>query len=103
MIYEYKCDQCETSKDVVKSVKDYDTPETCEKCQNSMRKVFSISRPLVDSMEPEYYHSLGTVIKTKRQKREIMKAKGLIEVGNEKVNTVHQAMDNQRKTRLREY
>jgi putative FmdB family regulatory protein len=91
MIYQYKCDECGNDFDVIRSVKDYNIETFC-KCGVKARKVFSISRPIVDKTQPEYYPSLGTVVKSKYHKSEIMKKKGLIEVGNEKPSTVHREM-----------
>lgn len=103
MIYEYECEECNIKRDVIKPVREYNTPEKCFECGKGMRKLISISRPIVDSMQPEYYHSLGTVVKSKRHRRELMKARGLVEVGSEKPNTVHSSMDKQLASRKQKY
>lgn len=93
MIYEYKCDVCNVSFDVVKSVEHYNRPEDCT-CGERARKLISISRPIVDKTVPEYYPSLGQVVKSKAHRKEIMNQRGLEEVGNEKPETVHQESKN---------
>jgi hypothetical protein len=60
-----------------------------------MKQVYSLSRPIVDKMEAEYYPSLGTVVKSKKHRKELIKRNGLIEVGNEKPATVHSEMKRQ--------
>ncbi len=91
MIYEYHCDTCNLSFDVIKSAKYYNTTETCT-CGEVARKIFSISRPIIDKTQPEYNPGLGQVVKSKSHRKEIMKQRGLIEIGNEKPSTIHKEM-----------
>lgn len=91
MIYEYECDTCNIKFDVVKSVDLYNRTEHCT-CGKEARKLFNTSRPIVDRTQPEYYPSLGQVVKSKAHKKEIMARKGLVEVGNEKPSTIHKEM-----------
>jgi hypothetical protein len=92
MIYNYECDKCNVSFDVIKPVNLYNRPEPCT-CGEIARKTFSISRPIIDKTSNEYNPALGTVVKNKAHKQELMKQRGLIEVGNEKPETIHKEMN----------
>jgi hypothetical protein len=70
-------------------------PEKCADCGQLARRVFLTSRPIVDNTQPEYYHALGKWITSKSQRKEEMKKNGLIEVGNEKPETVHKEAQKQ--------
>jgi hypothetical protein len=95
MIYTYEC-ECGKKKEVVKDHTRYKETEVCE-CGGEMRKVFT---PLpFKCYQPMgvFNPGLGEVIHSEGQKKEIMKRKGLIEVGHEDVEknieTVDQRID----------
>jgi hypothetical protein len=102
MIYPYKCD-CGFYKEEIKPVSQHTSVISCTACPSTMYQVYSIAKPTVDKMEAEYYPSLGTVVKSKRHRAELMKAKGLIEVGNEKPQTVHKEMESQLRSNRKQY
>jgi putative FmdB family regulatory protein len=39
--YEYKCPECNSGKEVVRSFSDSDLPELCDKCNVAMNKVYN--------------------------------------------------------------
>jgi len=92
MIYPYECNACSATTEFIRPSSMHTHCESCE-CGSTMRQVYSISRPIVDPMEATYYPSLGTVVKSKRHRTELMKSRNLIEVGNEKPATIHKQMD----------
>lgn len=94
MIYAYKCDDCEHEFDVVKSVAQMDDPEKCEKCDHSATRQFIPNAGSIIGLgmkvEDSYYcPALGQVIHSKRQREELAKQRGMVEVGNEKPETLH--------------
>lgn len=89
MIYEYHCENCNASVDVIKPVAEYDKIENCEKCSNIMKRAFAPSRVHLynTSVQDSYFHpSLGQVVKNDSEAKKLAKAKGWIEVGNENVH-----------------
>lgn len=102
MIYPYQCDGCDTYIEQIKPVSQHTSVITCA-CGENMYQIYSIAKPIVDNMQAEYYPSLGTVVKSKQHRRELMKARGLVEVGNESVSKVHQEMDRQKQFRRKKY
>lgn len=86
MTYEYKCQKCETSFDVIKSVKDIDVKEFCPDCESPAERQF-VPRKLHLSgtkvQHAEFNPGLGCVVKNKYHKQEICKERGLVEVGSD--------------------
>lgn len=85
MIYEYSCDKCDKTVDVVKPMAESGTKEKCQDCGNVMSMVFSRKTLFIGTSvrDAEYYPSLGKVIKNDYARKEEIKKHGLIEVGNE--------------------
>lgn len=102
MIYEYECIKCQKRFDVVKSVKDIDVNEFCVRCGEPSERKFVPSRIHIfgASVEnAEYNHGLGQVVRNKKHRAEIAKQKGLIEIGNEKTESIHKELDQVRAKR----
>lgn len=91
MIYEYQCADCGHRFDVVKPVKDFDLKHSCSMCECEethvviSSKIYHIGAKVQDA---EFNHGLGCVVKSKNEREEIAKQKGLIEVGNESPDTL---------------
>lgn len=87
MIYEYSCEKCQKSVDVVKPLADYDRVEMCPTCSDTkMIRAFAPTRTHLygTKVEEAYFsHALGQVVKGDTHARQIAKQKGLIELGNE--------------------
>lgn len=86
MTYVYKCLSCGHRFDVIKSVKDINVAETCPVCgEFAERKFFPdrihLSKTAVT--HAEYNPGLGTVVKNARHKSDLLKEKGMVEVGND--------------------
>ncbi len=86
IVYAYKCESCGASFDIVKPVSQYDADENCQCGYLATRIPFPqkihLGRTAVES--PYFNHALGQVC-TDSEARKIAKERGLIEVGNEKV------------------
>lgn len=87
MIYEQECTSCGNKFEVVKPASEYDTIEIC-KCGAEAKRVpfprkIHLSNTAVQS--PYFNHALGQVC-TDNEARKIAKERGMIEVGNERVD-----------------
>lgn len=99
MIYAYECEHCDRRFDVIKSIEDYNREERCA-CGQVANKLFITNRPIIDHTQPEYYASLGQVVKNKHHRSELIKQKGLIEIGSENPNKMHDRADKERAKKL---
>jgi len=89
MIYEYHCERCDKNFDVHKHHDQHRRQEYCPQCKAIGIRRYRIARPIIDKTSAEYYPSLGTVVKSKSHRKELMKIHNLEEVGNETSDTIH--------------
>ncbi len=96
--YEYFCEKCDKNFEVIKSIHEYKSPENCKQCGNEATKVFSRQVHFIGTKieDAEFNPGLGCITKSKRHREELAKRKGLIELGNEKPETVHNHFDRAR-------
>lgn len=86
LTYVYDCPECGKHFEVTKSMKDYDRNENCPRCGE-----FAIREPFPQNVyvnkakvtHAEYNPGLGMVVKNEAHKKEILKQKNLIEIGND--------------------
>ena len=101
--YPYECKKCEESFDVIKSVSAIDDSELCVKCGDSnVERVIAhnaIDRSCV--FEPYFEPALGEIIRSKEQKRRVLKAKGCEEIGNESPEKMYQSFERERERRMK--
>lgn len=84
MIYEYECRKCEHVFQVVKSMKESDTNEFCDRCGSPGYFFFTPPHITGAKVEhAEYNYGLGAVVKNKRHRQELAKRKGVVEIGND--------------------
>lgn len=86
MTYEYTCEPCKLTFDVVKTVAEMERLEACPDCQAPAKRGFAprylfLSRTSVQ--HAEFNVGLGEVVKNRQHRDEIAKRKGLVEVGND--------------------
>lgn len=85
MIYPYRCQACKYEFDVVKSVKEIDNEERCEKCDSLADRY--ISRTYFygasDWNTAEFNPGLGCVTFGSKDRAKKAKERGLEEVGND--------------------
>lgn len=103
MVYPYYCEHCDLEFDVTKSMHESSREERCIHCGKVMTRVYL---PPVggrtDSSKVDYsgYNpAFGQHVKNKRHAQELAKRKGMVEIGNEKVETVHKHFDSERELR----
>lgn len=105
MTYQYVCEKCRHSFDVVKSHHDMERNENCDKCGEFAVREFVPQRVhLVGTRvtHAEYNPGLGCVVKSKAHLKDICKQKGVEEIGNEKPETIHKHFDSMREAKREE-
>tara|TARA_R110000796_G_scaffold251188_2_gene382031 strand:+ start:2089 stop:2421 length:333 start_codon:yes stop_codon:yes gene_type:complete len=100
--YPYQCQDCEKEFTSIKRVADIDNKETCPKCGNSKTKrQIALSNPEYSSAGQPYYEpALGCIIKGKGHRSRILKERGLEEIGNTSIDTMHKDLEVQREKRV---
>lgn len=105
MIYPYRCTKCKHEFDVIKSHKDIDRQETCDKCGETdairtIAKEQAFSKLAAgDWNTPHYNPALGKHFPSNSAARKEAKARGMEEIGNEPVEKIHKKYDNERKAK----
>lgn len=101
--YEYMCDDCEIITEIDKSMKLASRNEACGTCGRQGRRLYSSQITLAGTavQHAEYNPAFGKVIKNKRERDELAKKHGLIEVGNESVEKLHKHFDDARAAKLK--
>ena len=105
-IYDYKCKSCQDVFDVYKTIANADIIETCPHCQAECDKTHRIisghefygEKP----EEPFFSVPLGKWVKGKNDMRRQAKQRGLIEIGNENIETLNDRADRDQQKRDRE-
>jgi len=97
MIFEYLCEKCSLGKEVVKSASDHRSIELCDVCGEEMIRVFTPPHLMGVHFEPHFNHGLGEHVSTKRDYKELIKRKGLVEIGNENPESTSKYFDNIKK------
>lgn len=101
--YEYRCEPCNKQYDVTKLISEYSKSpgqDVCPDCGKIGYRIYSCNIEFTGTKieDAEYNVGLGTITKSKAHRDELAKRKGLIEVGNEKPDTIHKHFDVQRET-----
>ena len=99
--YAYLCAACSADFDVVKRMAELDRAEACPACSHEngprsrqmQRTNFSGAS---DWNTQTWNPGLGCYTKSNKHAAQIAKSKGMIEIGNEKPETVHAHFDRQR-------
>jgi hypothetical protein len=82
-IYKVGCDTCGDTRDIFRSLKEYDDLPMC--CGASMHRRVCAPAVIAD-IQPYRSMATGEFIEGRRQHRDHLKRHGLIEIGNEKVD-----------------
>ena len=101
--YEYFCEACSLGYEIIKSIKEYDGKDPCTACGKPARRVFSANIHFIGTKieDAEYNPGLGKITKSKKHRDELAKRMNLIEIGNEKTETIHKHFDNSREEKRR--
>lgn len=97
-LYEYFCEKCDIQYDIIKSIKEYKRDDQCPMCGNIGDRIFSKDITFLGTKieDAEFNVGLGTITKSKKHRDELAKRMNLVEIGNEKPDTVHKIFDNAR-------
>jgi putative FmdB family regulatory protein len=96
MIYVYHCNNCSHEFDVVKSVKEIDNQENCEKCGSVCERIIRFRGYFLgekDWDKAEYNPGLGCVTKNAKHRKQIAKERGLEEIGTTKIDDFKEQSD----------
>jgi putative FmdB family regulatory protein len=100
MTYQYHCNECGNTFDVIKHVAEIDIAEYCPKCKQIAVREFAPARThlMNTKVEEAYYNpGLGCVVQNKSHLKQICKDRHLEEVGSEKPEVLHKHFDTKRK------
>ena len=104
MIYPYKC-QCGTEFEVIKKMSEIENVEHCPDCKSVAVRTIGLSHfgavSAGDWNRQSFNPAFGQVVNSKAHQREILakfkgQGKEFIEVGNEKVESIHKHFEKQR-------
>jgi putative FmdB family regulatory protein len=96
-IYEYECSKCSGWFEVAKRIAEIDNPETCKCGGLGERRISRVNFNGASDWNNQTYHpGLGCYTRSDQHARQIAKARGLEEVGTEKLETIHKHFDRQR-------
>ena len=76
MIYEYSCEHCVKTFEVVKPLKNFTTTETCGQCGREAKKILS-TKQAAQGFEPYFDKIQGREFRTKGQLEKYCKEKNL--------------------------
>lgn len=96
--YDYACEKCDKDYEIIKSIKEYDGQDPCPECgivgsRKLSKNIFFTGTKIEDA---EYNPALGTITKSKKHRDELAKRMNLVEIGNEKPETIHNIFDKSR-------
>jgi putative FmdB family regulatory protein len=101
MRYPYRCSDCSFEFDVVKSLKDIDQVEHCEKCGAVANRFIARTHFYGARVEDaEFNPGLGCVVKNRKHRESIARDRGLVEVGNEDCEKTFQRFEQDRERRI---
>lgn len=87
MLYEFRCSSCVKSFDVVRPVSEYDAAAFCPDCGHEGTRVpFPRKLHLTGTkVQEKYFNPALGCVTTDSEAKQIAKERGMIEVGNERV------------------
>jgi len=94
--YPYECNKCRKEWDVYKPLADIDRKEVCLCCgsDDTIRRIALTNFFGADDWDKaEYNPAFGKVIRNRKHRDAEAKARGMIEIGNEKTEDIHKSAD----------
>jgi putative FmdB family regulatory protein len=104
-IYPYRCSKCEHGFEIWAKFSEIDSLEpACPECYNKCTPKERLISPKIHLNntkveDAEFCEAFGCVVKNKAHRKKIAKERGLVEVGNEKPETIHKHFEVERKER----
>lgn len=103
MIYPYQCTSCRHEFEVIKSVRDIESPENCPVCDIISIRTIARSQSFFGATDWDtrhYNHALGMVVRSNKEAQKIARERGLVEIGNENVDKIHRTFDTDREKKI---
>lgn len=103
-VYDYSCEKCDLDFEIFKSIKEHRKTEPCPQCGNEAPQDLSRCRPMHTgaSVKDAYKcPALGTIVKSDAHRKELARARGLEEIGNEKPDSLHKHFDQARENKIK--
>ena len=96
--YDFSCQQCDESYEIIKSIHEYDGKDRCPKCNEIGHRIYSSKVSFIGTKveDREFNVGLGKITKGKRHREELAKAMNIVGIGNEKTETIHNYFDRSR-------
>lgn len=104
MIYEYRCEKCDSTFDVIKPASEMTREEKCNGCESPAKRMFLPKKLYFCNTaveHAEFNPGLGCVVKNSKHRAEIAKQKGLVEIGNEKTEKIHKKIEKEREEKAK--
>ena len=104
IIYEWNCPKCEVKFETLQSIVEYNGETQCPTCGDiTKERIFSAKITILGSsvQNAEYNPAFGQVVKNKAHRNELAKQKGLIEIGNDKPESIHKATEETKRDRIK--
>lgn len=100
MIYDYNCTE-HGEFEVYKPMSEAGSPSFCPQCQKEGVRIWNNRGGFMGEKveHPEWNPALGCVTKSRKHAKQIADSRGLVEVGNEKPDTVHKEMNSLREAK----
>lgn len=101
-IYPYECQDCNKDFEVAKPIASIDAEEICDACAspNTKRNIALSGIERSSAVQPYYEPALGCIINSKSQKKQILKDRGLEEVGNTSPESMYKQLEVPRQKRI---
>ncbi len=88
--YDFTCEKCDQPFTVIRSIKEPTVNEPCPDCGNIGQRVWGLPLVIGAAVESaEYNPAFGRVVKNSKERKELAKQRGWVEVGSEKPDTIH--------------
>jgi len=94
--YLYRCDTCQTHRDVIKAMSEAESKEYCVTCNTESQRIFTIPSvsTAICQFQAHFNHGLGKVCESKRQMDDHVRrirgetGKDIVEVGTDNLQSV---------------
>ena len=96
MRYPYECPNCQHDFEVIKSVREIDSPEHCPKCEQIATRYIAQSQYFYGASDWDTAHynpCLGKSFKSHKDATKYARKMGFDEIGNENVEKIHKKYD----------
>jgi putative FmdB family regulatory protein len=98
--YDWTCEKCDKGFETIESIKEYSGKAECPTCGNPTTER-NYSRCLFYNVgasveNAEYNPAFGQIVKNSKHRKELAKAHGLVEIGNEPTEKIHKKFESDR-------